>query len=42
MADLQAICDALIKGDRDTVVDLCRKAMDEAEEEALAEHRRVA
>ena len=29
MADLQAICDALIKGDRDTVVDLCRKAIDE-------------
>ena len=29
MADLQAICDALIKGDRDTVSDLCRKALDE-------------
>ena len=29
MADLQAICDALIKGDRDTVSDSCRKALDE-------------
>ena len=29
MADLQAICDALIKGDRDTVADLCTKAIDE-------------
>ena len=29
MADLQAIAEALIKGDRDTVVELTRKALDE-------------
>jgi len=29
MADLQAIADALIKGDRNTVVDLTQKALDE-------------
>ncbi len=29
MAELQAIADALIKGDRDTVVELCTKAIDE-------------
>ncbi len=29
MADLQAIADALIKGDRNTVVELTRKALDE-------------
>jgi len=29
MADLQAIADALIKGDRDTVADLCTKALGE-------------
>ncbi|OPX24087.1 MAG: methyltransferase [Planctomycetales bacterium 4484_123] len=29
MADLQAIADALVQGDRDTVVDLAHKALDE-------------
>ena len=29
MADLQAIADALIKGDRNTVLDLTKKALDE-------------